>query len=394
MIAAGKAAARMAAASIEVFGEAGREVAGAVVVDISPADVGHPAVEALCGDHPIPGAASLAAAERIGMLAARIPPGEPVLVLLSGGASSLMAAPVAGLVQDDLARLFELLLSSGLDIHTMNPIRKRFARHGAGRLRAALGGARVRAAALSDVIRDDPAIIASGPCEPDPVTAAEVIARLRDAELWHRTPERARAYVEAVARGELPETPKPGDPLFTGVRPTTVTGNLAAIRSACSTARRLGVPLVKLVQEPMRGDAAACGGSVARALLALRAGAGTLTCLVQGGETTLRLGDAPGRGGRCQHLALAAARSLDAADAGEAITLLVAGTDGRDGPTDAAGAMVDGTTWQRIRAAGRDPERDLAARDSYPSLAAAGALLRTGPTGTNVGDIIVGLVSQ
>ena len=396
IISVGKAAARMAsAAGLETRGH-GR-FGGGIVVDVTPGAPG-PGIEALVGDHPVPGGASLHAAERLDALLRRAQPDDAVLLLLSGGASSLIAAPVPGLTQNDLAALYQLLLGSGLDIRAMNTVRKRFARFGAGRLRIALQGTRLRAAVLSDVIGDDLAVIGSGPCEPDPTTAADVVGLLRDAALWRRIPERARDHLESVRRGVLPETPKPDHPAFATPYVAELRGTSAALRAALGHARRLDIPLAVQAAEPLRGDAERSGEQLARALLAPWVPAGQpgeeLACCLWGGETTVRLGEAPGRGGRCQQLALAAARVLETERCGTAVTLLAAGTDGRDGPTDAAGAIVDGTTCARVRAAGRDPERDLAARDSYAALDAADALLRTGPTGTNVADVVVGIVRR
>jgi glycerate-2-kinase len=194
--------------------------------------------------------------------------------------------------------------------------------------------------------------------------------------------------------GETAETPKPGDRAFARVTLELVASNRLALEASAKRAAELGLA-PEIVEVPLAGEALAAGASVADSLLnnCVRLSIPQPTkkrlCRIWGGETTVSLGDHPtGLGGRSQELALAAARTL----AGQAdVTLLAAGTDGRDGPTDAAGAIVDGTTWNGISAAGRNPEHDLARHDAYPALAAVGALVKPGLTGTNVMDIVIGI---
>jgi hydroxypyruvate reductase len=340
--------------------------------------------------------------------AAAVAPGDEVWVLLSGGTTSLVGAPEDGLASADLSTLYTLLLGSGLDIAAMNQVRKRFSRWGGGKLARALAPARVRAFVVSDVIGDDLAAIGSGPLVPDPATADDVRRLLERAGLWTRVPPALRARLEAVQRGEMPETPKPGDAAFARVTLELVASNRLALEAAAKRAAELGLaPVVSAA--PLAGEASAVGASVAASLLEDcavpeipqpdgpapipagdgPAGSGRGRCFIWGGETTVTLGDRPGLGGRCQELCLAAARVLAGAPAG--LALLAAGTDGRDGPTDAAGAIVDGRTWRAIAEAGRDPERDLVAHDAYYALNAAGALLRPGLTGTNVMDVVIGI---
>jgi glycerate-2-kinase len=251
---------------------------------------------------------------------------------------------------------------------------------------------------VSDVIGDDLASIGSGPCVPDPTTAAEVRGLLQESKLWDRVPHAARRLITAVERGEMAETPKPGDQAFARVSVELIASNRLALEAAAKRAAELGLAPV-IAETPLAGEASAAGASVA-ALLLQHCGRGkipqpeggapgALGCLIWGGETTVTLGQSAGLGGRCQELALAAARVLAGAEPG--VGLLAAGTDGRDGPTDAAGAIVDGDTWHAIRRAGRDPERDLAAHDAYRALDAADALLRPGLTGTNVMDVVIGI---
>jgi glycerate 2-kinase len=396
IVALGKAALPMAEAAVAHLRRIGREPAGGLIVPPAEAPSPHPAISVAPGDHPEPGPRSLAAAEALGAVNRRIGPDDEVWVLLSGGTTSLLGAPVEGVSPADLTTLYALLLGSGLDIAAMNRVRKRFSRWGGGRLARALAPAQVRVYIVSDVIGDDLASIGSGPCVPDPSTAAEVRHLLQSAGLWDRVPASARGVIAATEEGKTPETPKPGDPAFARVTLELIASNRLAVEAAANRAAELGLAPV-VMETPLAGEASTAGASVAARLLqhCAESGipqreAGRGHCLILGGETTVTLGEgATGLGGRCQELALAAARVLAGAPSG--IALLAAGTDGRDGPTDAAGAIVDGTTWNAITAAGRDPARDLAAHDAYRALDAAGVLLRPGLTGTNVMDVVIGM---
>jgi glycerate 2-kinase len=397
VIALGKAAEPMARAAVETLARWGRQPAGGIAVAPAAHPTPHGSIHAVAGDHPEPGAGSLAAAEALGEVARRVAGDDEVWVLLSGGATSLLGAPVEGVSPEELRTIYSLLLGSGLDITAMNRIRKRFSRWGGGRLARALAPARVRVFVVSDVIGDDLTSIGSGPCVPDPATASEVRGMLERAGLWHRIPAAARGAVLASESGAAAETPKPGDHAFARVTLELIASNRLALEAAAVRAAELGLA-VSVAEEPLAGEAAAVGASLASTLLQHR-GPSDLTqhdieparCLIWGGETTVTLGEAPpGLGGRCQELALAAAREL--AGAPPVIALLAAGTDGRDGPTDAAGAVVDGRTWADAARAGRDPARDLAAHDAYRALDAAGALLRPGLTGTNVMDVVIGII--
>jgi glycerate 2-kinase len=395
ILALGKAALPMAATAVQVLEARSHELAGGLVVapegDHSP----HTRLPVLEGDHPEPGPRSLVAAQALAVAASMVAPADEVWVLLSGGTTSLVGAPEPGLTPADLTAIYSLLLGSGLDITAMNRIRKRFSRWGAGKLALALVPAQVRVYTVSDVIGDDPASIGSGPCTPDRTTAADVRAILERATLWSRIPDAARQLVIASELGKTAETPKPGDRAFARVTHELVASNRLALEAAAKRAAELGLA-PRVIESPLAGEAWAAGASVAADLLnncvqlPIPQPTGAPRCLIWGGETTVSLGDHPaGLGGRSQELALAAARALEGAPPGTA--LLAAGTDGRDGPTDAAGAIVDGRTWGAIAASGRDPARDLAAHDAYPALDSVGALLKPGLTGTNVMDVVIGI---
>jgi glycerate 2-kinase len=394
LLALGKAAVPMSHAAVEVLHEWDRQPAGGLVVAPSGTPPAPPLLPFVAGDHPEPGPRSLAAAQALGATVSLIRPDDEVWLLLSGGTTSLVGAPIDGIAPAELATLYTILLGSGLDIAAMNRIRKRFSRWGAGRLARAVSPARVRVYAVSDVIGDDLASIGSGPCAPDASTAAEVRRTLDEAGLWDRIPDAARRQLAATEQGTMAETPKPGDRAFARVSTELIASNRLALEAAASRAAELGLEPV-VTETPLAGEAAAAGSSVAATLLHNCAASGIpqpgrRRCLIWGGETTVSLGPDPkGLGGRCQEFALAAAQVLAGAPSG--CGLLAAGTDGRDGPTDAAGAIVDAHTWRAIELAGRNPLRDLMAHDAYHSLDAAGALFRPGLTGTNVMDVVIGI---
>jgi glycerate-2-kinase len=298
----------------------------------------------------------------------------------------------------DLTALYEMLLGSGLDIHQMNAVRKRFSRWAAGRLALGLAPSAIHCLAISDVPGDELGVIGSGPCVPDPTRAADVIELLRKADLETRLSAEQRQYLKAVAQGTIPETPKPSHPAFAHVTARVIGSNDLALRGALEHARSLGVT-PEIASEPLGGDAAAAGKRLAHQLIeARRQQPQSPRCLLWGGETTVTLstGQDPRGGGRSQELALAAARELDAAgEDARGIVLLAAGTDGRDGATNAAGACVDSGTWSAIAHGGRDPAAALARHESNGALASAGAhtLIPAAATGTNVSDVAVGVIT-
>ena len=397
LFALGKASQTMAVAAGEWVARHGAELAGGTLVAANETVAPRAPLPVILGDHPIPGARSLAAAARLGESVGRVRADDLAVVLLSGGATSLLAAPAGAFSATDVARLFQSLHRSGLDIHLMNVVRKRFLRWGAGRLAAALTPARTRVLIVSDVPGDDPADVASGPCAPDVASADEVETVLRDAGLLPELPAPLLDYLRSVRQGGLPETPKPGAGAFTHVRTEVIGSNSLAIDASVARARALGLAAER-GSTSLQGEAAARGDALA-ALLIDRAAAGWRGCVTWGGETTVRrAGDATlatdtGLGGRCQELALAAARRLAlSGENAQRVTLLAAGTDGRDGPTDAAGGFADAGVWEAIRRSGRDPESLLVRHRSYEALDAAGALLPAAPTGTNVMDVVIGVV--
>jgi glycerate 2-kinase len=376
-------------------------VVGGVVVSPDGAASPYPTLIAMKGDHPVPGRNSFAAAAKI----AEVTPGrrgnDVAIVLISGGASSLIGAPLRGMNEADLTSLYELLLGSGLDIRSTNIVRKRFSRWSAGRLALALAPAATYCLAISDVADDDLSVIGSGPCVPDASTVVDVTTTLERANLLERLPQTHRDYLTAVARGTIPDTPTKAHPAFAHVSARVVGNTRSALVGAAERARECGLA-TEVTDARLTGDAATAGIHIARALIDARAASASPSpttapagsCIIWGGETTVTLamnGGRPSGGGRCQELALAAARVLhEAGEKGTGITLLAAGTDGRDGATDASGAVVDSSTWAAIAAAGRDPQQELVTHESNGALRAADALIPRRDTGTNVNDVVIG----
>jgi len=395
LFAIGKAARPMAAAAVRALQRGMHSIIGGVVVAPDDGPPPYPTLASMRGDHPIPGRRSFEAAVKIGEVAAGRRSTDIAIVLLSGGASSLIGAPVRGIAESDFVLLHNLLLGSGLDIAGMNSVRKRFSRWSAGRLALALAPASIYCLAISDVAGDDLSVIGSGPCVPDTTTAKDVRERLERAGLFDRVPQAMRDYLGGIARGLTPETPSSAHPAFAHISARVIGNNRIALDGVATSARDHGFES-SIQATRLDGEASAAGEAIARTLIASRAASSTSGIVVWGGETTVTLNTkngSPAGGGRCQELALAAARVLhDAGSAAEGITLLAAGTDGRDGATDAAGAVVDSTTWSAIAAAGRDPGRALAGHESHGALAAANALIPQRDTGTNVNDVVIGLV--
>lgn len=396
LYAIGKASHAMAAAAAAALQRSLHRIAGGVIVGKDAAASPYATVAAVPGDHPLPGRLSFAAADRIGESAVGMRGDDIALVLISGGTTSLVAAPLRGMSESDLVQLYQLLLGSGLDIHQMNGVRKRFSRWGAGRLALALAPARTFTYVMSDVIGDDPADIGSGPCTPDDFTVRQVTELLQQSGILPKLSPAMRDYLVSVSRSMTPETPKRTHPAFAHVTTRIVGSNRLSLEAVKQRGNELGLD-VEVAAAPLRGEAAHAGAAVADALLK-RARDGRAGCVVWGGETTVTLGSGDGfsgnspAGGRCQELVLAAARRLAGDDAASRVTLLAAGTDGRDGTSGAAGAFADAQLWSAVRESGRDPELMLRRHESHAALAAAGALLPERSTGTNVMDVVIGVV--
>ena len=389
VIGGGKATAAMARAVEDILEE--RVDRGLVVVK-DGYRVPTRRVEVREAGHPIPDERSVAAAQAILSIAHDAAADDLVVVLISGGGSALLTYPAGDITLEDMQRTTDLLLRSGATINEINAVRKHCSRIKGGQLARHIAPARALGLILSDVIGNPLDVIASGPLAPDPTTFQDAWAVLERYHLVPRIPARVRAHLQAGLEGRIPETPKPGDPIFDRVHMVIVGDNARAAEAAERKAQELGYN-THILSTFVEGEArevarvvAGLGKEVVRYNRPLPAPA----CLILGGETTVTV-RGEGKGGRNQELALSAAVALDGWDR---VTVVALGTDGTDGPTDAAGGMVDGRTLARGRAAGLDVNRYLAENNAYPYLAATQDLLITGPTLTNVNDLICVFVEE
>jgi hydroxypyruvate reductase len=335
-------------------------------------------IEIVEAGHPAPDAAGEAAARRMLALAREAGPDDLVLALISGGGSALLTLPAPGLALADKQAVNAALLRSGAPIAEINCVRKHLSAIKGGRLALAAAPARLFTLAISDVVGDDPTLIASGPTLPDPTTYADALAVLRRRGVDR--PRAAIAHLEAAAD----ETPKPGDTRLPRSETVVAATAATALAAAADVARLRGVTPI-LADAPIEGEARAAARDVADQALAIRRGEATraLPCvLISGGETTVTVRGA-GRGGPNSEFLLALAIALDGAPGVQAIAC---DTDAIDGSEDNAGAMIDPTTLERARRLGLDANDHLARNDAYPFFAALGDLVMTGPTGTNVND--------
>jgi glycerate 2-kinase len=342
--------------------------------------------------HPVPDAAGMAGAERTVSLLTGLTERDLVIVLLSGGGSALLPLPVKGVSLADYRSLTDLLLRSGADITEINTVRKHCSRLQGGRLAELAAPARVVSLILSDVVGSPLDAIASGPTVPDPTTFADAWAVLVRYDLLERAPAPVISHLRQGMSGARPDTPKPGDPLFARVQNVIIGDNASAARAAAVRARALGFHSL-LLSSFIQGEAREVGRALAGLAQGIAAGQSEIVppaCLVLGGETTVTL-KGQGQGGRNQELVLAAGLALGgyALPAGVTAAVVSFGTDGTDGPTDAAGGVGTADTFSRAASLGLDLRAALAANDSYPCLAALGDLLVSAPTGTNVNDLML-----
>ena len=381
VLAAGKAAGGMATGLLGVGSV--RVVEGLAVTRDGHAPA-PPPLRTRFAAHPLPDHRSAAAGCEARAVAARCRADEDFVVLLSGGASALLSEPEPPLGVEDLRETTRVLLAAGADIGTLNAVRKHLTRVSGGRLaRAARRAHRVLVLVVSDVLGDDLATIGSGPCVGDPTSFAEAICGAKAHGAWEALPPAVRVHLIRGSEGAIAESLEAGDPALARVETRLLASNGLALRAAAVAARAEGSSAM-ILTDRLSGEARAAGSRLA-ALAAASRPSGRLL-LLAGGETTVTvLG--PGRGGRAQELALAAALHWHRARPDSRVALLSAGTDGSDGPTDAAGAFADSATVARGQRAGVDAQTALAANDAYRFFAAEGGLLRTGPTGTNVMDL-------
>lgn len=390
LLAGGKAALAMARGARRVLGDA---IAGGVIV--GPPGSEDPDLSGLRffqGGHPLPTQEGAKGTRALVEAARGAQPDDRILLLLSGGGSAILTLPADGLALDDLRTTTRLLLESGTPIGDFNAVRKHLDVVKGGGLARAAGDTPLRALVLSDVVGDRLDVIASGPVSPDSSTWSDAVRICRARDIWDVLPAAARERLERGARDEIPDTPAShDDPAFRHVTVEIVGNARTAAEAASAEAEDRGYH-ARLESTTVEGEAREVGRELAGVARRIRDQGEPLpapAAVVSAGETTVTV-TGEGRGGRNQEVALGAALALEGLEGALVASL---GTDGVDGPTDAAGALATGSTVERARTGGLEPRDHLARNDAYPLFDALGDLLVTGPTGTNVMDLQVVLVA-
>jgi hydroxypyruvate reductase len=383
VVAAGKAAGVMMRTALE----AGLMVERGMIASTHWQGDWPASIATITAGHPIPTEASEAAGRAALDLARGAAADESLIVLLSGGASALLCAPADGITLADKQATTKLLLEAGASIDELNAVRKHLSAVKGGGL-AAAARCEVVTFALSDVVgpvADDAGVIGSGPTAPDASTWGDALDVVTRRGVLARLPAGVRARLESGARGDIPDTPKPGDPRLTRATWQLIGSRVDAMDAARNAAIDRGFSTIT-IEAPIVGEAREAGPAFVASALEVSRRLPRPVCVVGAGETTVRV-TGRGRGGRNQEMALAVATTLAALR--EPAAFLSQGTDGIDGPTDAAGGLVDTTTQARAQAAGVDLDASLADNDAYHALGRLDDLVRTGPTDTNVGDLQV-----
>lgn len=387
VVGAGKAGASMGQALEKILGD--RISRGLICVKY-----GHSLplsrIQLLEAGHPVPDESGIAAAKEIYELAQAANDKTLVICLISGGGSSLIPYPVEGISLADKQEVTRVLLSCGATIHEINAIRKHLSAIKGGGLAKAVFPATLVTLILSDVIGDDLDSIASGPCVPDRRTFADCLNIIDKYEIKGMVPETIIRHLEAGLAGHVPETPKAGEPFFENSQNVIIAGNFNALEQARKKAEELGYHVLQLssMLEGDTTDLAINHIAIASDIQQHDIPVKTPACILSGGESTVRI-KGQGKGGRNQEFALAAAIRLDGE---QGMTVLSAGTDGNDGPTDAAGAVADEMTLSKARKESLIAQSYLADNDSYNFFDKLDDLYKTGPTNTNVMDIRIVLV--
>ncbi|MEJ5376825.1 MAG: glycerate kinase [bacterium] len=389
VLGAGKADAPMARALEKILGD---RISGGLIVVKEGHGLDLERIEVWEASHPLPDQRGVQGTLKVLHMAEKAGSRDLILALFSGGGSALLVAPAQGISLQDKQETTRLLLSCGATIHEINVVRKHLSSVKGGQLARVSYPATVVSLILSDVIGDNLDAIASGPTVPDTSTFAQAREVLLKYGIWEDVPPSVRERLQEGCQGRIQETPKAGEICFERTHWKILGSNLQALKGAMAHAEKIGYRAL-ILSSCLEGEArevARAVSAVAKEVLRsgnpLRAPA----CLLCGGETTVTL-RGQGKGGRNQEFALAAALALDG---WEHVVALSGGTDGTDGPTDAAGAVVDGTTVQRARRAGLSPELYLEKNDSYNFFGSLGQLLITGPTRTNVMDVNIFLMRE
>ena len=386
VVAFGKAAITMTEGALECVPE-DLLIEAPVAVTSYENVIQHGKIQILGAGHPIPNADGLKAARKIAKTVRAAKADELILALISGGASALLPMPPPSITLEDKRNATQLLLTSGADIHEINTVRKHLSELKGGGLARLAYPAALQALILSDVLDNDPGTIASGPTAGDLTTFSDAKGVFLRRGIWEQIPNSIQAHLDRGCDGLIDETTLPEDEIFRDVSNTIVGSNLISLDSICQSAKSAGYD-VQIVSKALTGEAR----SVAEKFL-MRASAPIErpTAFVAGGETTVTVRGS-GLGGRNQEMALTFAIDADSRFNNLSWVFLSGGTDGIDGPTDAAGGLVDPGTIARIHNAGYDPRLLLDNNDAYHALDHAGDLLVTGATGTNVADLQILLI--
>ena len=388
VVGAGKATAPMAKAVEKILGA---KISGGIISVKKGHGLKLKKVKVLEAAHPVPDQAGENAAKAITKLLEDADKNDLVFSLISGGGSALLPLPAKGIKLSEKQTVTKMLLNSGATIHEINAVRKHLSQVKGGQLVRFAAPATVINLMLSDVVGDDMDTIASGPFVPDSSTFEEVTVILAKYKLMKKVPPAVRSLLKKGLIGQIPETPKSGEPEFENVTNLIVASNFISLEAAEAKAKSLGYKTLILSSciEGETRDAAKVHAAVAKETLATGNPVKPPACIISGGETTVTI-RGKGRGGRNQEFALAAAIEIDRLPG---VVIFSAGTDGTDGPTDAAGAVADGTTCQRAFDLNLSAQKHLQTNDAYPFFKELGDLIMTGPTRTNVMDLRLVLVA-
>jgi glycerate-2-kinase len=387
VIGAGKASAAMAVATEQVLGKL---ITDGLVTTKYDHSLPCERIRIMESAHPVPDENGVLAVQQTLALLNQATADDLVICLISGGASALWCDVPPGLTLSDVQTTFDLLIRSGAAIDEINVVRKHLSAIKGGQLIRQCGGARVVTFLISDVPSNDLGVIASGPTVADASTFQDAYAILSTYKLIPQLPERVREYLNKGLRGQIPDTPKPGDPLFNRTTSTIIASIQVAMQAAAVEAKALGYQ-TQVIPELVTGDAVAEAQQLVRR--AIQQQGKKSLCIIQGGETTVNV-TGSGKGGRNQHFALAALSELTHLPPSQrSLTILSGGTDGTDGPTDATGALVDSDTLALVDQKQLSIDAYLANQDAYHFFNQTDSLLITGPTQTNVMDIMLAIVS-
>jgi hydroxypyruvate reductase len=388
LIAFGKAACAMIRAATEIIPEKKRSDKGIAVTNYENIScIDH--VDVFGAGHPLPDINGLKAAQLIADRVSNAKKNELVLILVSGGGSALIPYPAGQITLQEKIAVTELLLAAGATINQINCVRKHLSRLKGGGLARLAAPADVHALILSDVLGDDLSSIASGPTVADDTTYAEAIDVLKAKGIWEQSPKNIRQHLNQGKMSIIAETPKSGDDIFTNTGYTLIGSNSISVNAMFETAQKLGYETY-LYSKQLCGEAKTVATTLVERRLKSPLQSKPVAWLA-GGETTVTL-KGKGRGGRNQEMALAFALAAEQQGLTGNWVFLSGGTDGRDGPTDAAGGLVDPQTIKRMMQAGINPAELLAKNDSYTALKTSDDLVITGATGTNVADLQILLI--